>query len=69
VAAGFPRAQALKAITVDAARSSGLPELLGRIRAGGPADFVIWSGSPLDLKAKPLAVVVDGKRVGGDDSE
>ncbi len=27
----------------------------------GPADLVIWSGSPLNLEAKPLFVLVDGQ--------
>ena len=27
----------------------------------GPADLVIWSGSPLNLEAKPLYVLVDGQ--------
>lgn len=27
------------------------------------ADLVIWSGLPTDLRARPLAVIVDGKRV------
>ncbi len=30
------------------------------------ADFVVWSASPLDLGAKPLCVIVDGKVVLGD---
>lgn len=33
------------------------------IAAGNAADLVVWSTSPLDLSAKPLAVIVDGKSV------
>ena len=33
------------------------------IAAGNAADLVVWSTSPLDLSAKPLAVIVDGKLV------
>ena len=39
---------------LDASASSGLA-------IGGPADFVLWSGSPLNLGAKPLHVLVDGQ--------
>ncbi len=28
---------------------------------GGPADLVIWSGSPINLEAKPLHVLIDGQ--------
>ncbi|MCR9292759.1 MAG: amidohydrolase family protein [bacterium] len=28
-----------------------------------PADFVVWSDSPVSLQSKPLAIIVDGKRV------
>ncbi len=32
---------------------------------GAPADFVIWSDSPVNMAAIPLHVVVDGRRVAG----
>lgn len=38
----------------EASASTGLT-------VGGPADFVLWSGSPLNLGAKPLHVLVDGQ--------
>jgi hypothetical protein len=31
--------------------------------AGDSADFVVWTGDPLDLTARPAAVVIQGKRV------
>jgi hypothetical protein len=33
--------------------------------AGAPADFVVWSDSPVNMAAIPLHVVVDGRRVAG----
>jgi len=28
---------------------------------GAPADFVVWNGSPLDLRCRPSHVVIDGQ--------
>jgi imidazolonepropionase-like amidohydrolase len=37
------------------------PTISSGLAIGGPADFVLWSGSPLHLGAKPLHVLVDGQ--------
>lgn len=42
------RAAALRALTVEAARSGGTGDPAGRLVAGAPADFVAWRGDPLD---------------------
>ncbi len=58
VSAGLDRQIALNGLT------SGGAELVGMKRttlaSGAPADFVVWSASPLNLSAKPTNVVVDG---------
>jgi imidazolonepropionase-like amidohydrolase len=59
VNAGMKRTAALRSLTSDAAAMCGLRKS-GRLRAKAPADLVIWSGSPLDLRAKPIRVIVDG---------
>ena len=46
VAAGLPPAAALAAATVNGGRVLGEPEA-GRVREGGPADFVLVHGDPL----------------------
>jgi imidazolonepropionase-like amidohydrolase len=46
VAAGLPPAAALAAATVNGGRVLGEPEA-GRLREGGPADFVLVHGDPL----------------------
>lgn len=63
VQAGLPAAKAMQALTSDAAKLVGMSEGAGRFAVGEPADLVVWSGSPLNLAARPLAVIVDGKLV------
>ena len=60
VAAGADQDKMLSALCevprafLDASTSPGLS-------IGGPADFVLWSGSPLNLEAKAIHVLVDGQ--------
>lgn len=67
---GLPRQFARRALTGQAADALGLPAGAGRLVAGDPADFVIWTGDPLDPTSRPAAVVAKGQRVAigaGDD--
>jgi len=58
VAEGLPRETALQALTV------GLDESPSSwFEPGRPADFVIWDGAPMDLRHRPLGVVVEGRFV------
>jgi imidazolonepropionase-like amidohydrolase len=59
--AGMPREVAWRGLTTTAAQSAGLPEGYGRLVPGGSADLAIWDGSPLDLRSRPLRVLIDGK--------
>ncbi|HEV8058857.1 MAG TPA: amidohydrolase family protein, partial [Gemmataceae bacterium] len=59
--AGMPREAAWRGLTSSAAQAAGLPDAYGKLVAGNPADLVIWDGSPLDLRSRPLRVLVDGK--------
>ncbi|MCI0455457.1 MAG: amidohydrolase family protein, partial [Gemmataceae bacterium] len=61
--AGMPREAAWRGLTSTAAQMVGLPGSVGRLVVGGSADFVIWDGAPLDLRSRPLQVVVEGKVV------
>jgi imidazolonepropionase-like amidohydrolase len=61
VRAGAPREAAWKALTEDAARLAGVADAAGSLAVGRDADFVLWSGDPLDLTSRPVAVYVDGQ--------
>ncbi|MEN6414687.1 MAG: amidohydrolase [Veillonellales bacterium] len=58
---GLPREQALRSITVDAAKILGLDNFIGSLAPGKDADLVVWSDDPLLLSAKPELVVIDGQ--------
>jgi imidazolonepropionase-like amidohydrolase len=60
-AAGVPADKVLAGLTEAGASLVGM-ENVG-LKAGAKADFVVWSASPVNLGAKPLNVVVDGKPV------
>jgi imidazolonepropionase-like amidohydrolase len=60
--AGAPREAVWKALTEDAAELVGAGAALGTLEEGREADFVLWSGDPLDLRSRVVAVYVDGRR-------
>ncbi len=61
VGAGLPAESALLALTEGAGKLVGMGA--SGFTKDAPADFVVWSDSPLNLAAKPLNVVVDGQTV------
>lgn len=63
VAEGLDRALALKAMTLEPARTLGLDERVQPLKAAAAANFVVWSGDPLDPLAEALFVVQEGKIV------
>lgn len=63
VRAGLDPERALRALTVDAAALLGAADRLGSLEPGRDADLVVWSGNPLDLGTRPLAVIVGGEIV------
>lgn len=50
VAAGMPQEQAVEAITTGAAQAFG-GQPMGGLTVGAAADFVVWSGHPLDMSS------------------
>jgi imidazolonepropionase-like amidohydrolase len=63
LSAGAERPVVWKALTGDAATIAGVADRVGRLERGYDADFVLWSGDPLDLSSRIVAVYVDGQRV------
>lgn len=57
---GITEEQALRAITIDAARHLGVEDRVGSIAVGKDADFVIWDGHPFDLLSRPETVFIEG---------
>lgn len=61
--AGLDPVAAFGALTTGAARTAGVEKRVGRLERDLDADFVLWSGDPLDMRSHPTAVFVDGARV------
>ncbi|MDP6962749.1 MAG: amidohydrolase family protein [Planctomycetota bacterium] len=60
IAEGLDSAAALRAITLEPVIAIGQEEQMGKIAAGMPASFVIWSGDIFDPLTEVDNVVIDG---------
>lgn len=63
VRAGLPLPAARQSITTNPARLLGVADQTGEIATGRSADLVIFTGDPLDLRSRVLAVYVAGQRL------
>jgi len=63
VANGLPYAQALRAITQNAARIWSDPVPAGTLAPGAAADLVVWDGDPLEPASAPVAVFLNGSEI------
>ncbi len=61
VKAGLDELDALKAVTIVAAKMNQIDHLVGSIEVGKDADIVIWSGHPLHYLTRPEMVIVNGE--------
>ncbi len=57
---GLPEEAAIRAITLSAAEIMGVADRLGSLDPGKDADLVVWSGHPLEVRSRPVAVWCDG---------
>lgn len=57
---GLGKKQALRAITVNAAKICRVDGRLGTLEAGKDADIAIFSGSPLDIDSSAVYTVING---------
>jgi imidazolonepropionase-like amidohydrolase len=60
---GLGETGALRAITIDAAKISGVDTRLGSLKEGKDADIVIYEGNPLEIKGTALYTIVNGNIV------
>ncbi len=60
VEAGLSREQAIRALTLDAAAIHRVDRMLGSLEPGKIANLAVFQDDPLDEKAKPVMVFVDG---------
>ena len=60
---GLGEKDALRAITIDAAKICRVDDRLGSLRVGKDADIVIYKGNPLDIFSSVFATIIDGKIV------
>jgi imidazolonepropionase-like amidohydrolase len=60
VAHGLSRAEALKALTINAADIWGIGGHYGALKPGLDGDLVVWDGDPLEPASAPVAVLVRG---------
>lgn len=60
---GLPEEEALKAITINAARILGIDDLLGSIEPGKHATILITNGSPLEISTHIEQVFINGRKI------
>jgi imidazolonepropionase-like amidohydrolase len=58
---GMDDGEALKSITINAAKALNVDNRVGSLEIGKDADVVIYSGHPFDLRNKVKFVMIDGK--------
>jgi imidazolonepropionase-like amidohydrolase len=61
VKGGLPEDEALRAITINAAKICKVDDRVGSIEVGKDADFVLLDGKFYDFMKEPWLVVIDGK--------
>ncbi len=66
VRAGLDRKAALQALTRTPAQLFDQHTVVGSLRAGCGADFLVFTGDPLDLTSAHVATFIDGVRVFGE---
>jgi imidazolonepropionase-like amidohydrolase len=59
---GVSEEEALKFVTINAAKQLGIDKHVGSLEPGKDADSVVWSGHPLDSRSVVLQTWIDGKK-------
>jgi imidazolonepropionase-like amidohydrolase len=58
---GVPEEEALKMITLNAAKQLGIDKRTGSIEVGKDADLVVWSAHPFSVYAHPEITMIEGE--------
>ena len=58
---GASEESALKAITINAAKITGIADRIGSIEVGKDADIAVFSGHPFDFRSRCVLTLVNGK--------
>lgn len=61
VAYGLPHEEALKAVTLNAARMLGLGDQLGTIEPGKIANLIVTDGDPLEIRTQVRMLFINGR--------
>ncbi len=59
---GVPAVEALKFVTLNAAKQLGIDDRVGSLEPGKDGDFVVWSGPPLSNLAVCTETWIEGRR-------
>ncbi len=57
---GLPETEALRCITINAAKIAGIADRVGSLEAGKDADVAVFNGHPLDFRTRCVLTLVDG---------
>jgi imidazolonepropionase-like amidohydrolase len=63
VAYGLPYEDALRAVTIEAARVWGLEESYGSLEPGKVANLVVWDGDPLEMLSEVQHLFIRGRPI------
>ncbi|HEY8562674.1 MAG TPA: amidohydrolase [Pyrinomonadaceae bacterium] len=58
---GVPEEEALKMVTLNAARQLGIDRRTGSVETGKDADLVIWNAHPFSVYARPEITMIEGE--------
>ncbi len=58
---GLPEDEALKSITINAAKITGLDDRIGSIEPGKDADIAVFNGDPLEVKTRCVMTIINGR--------
>ncbi|VUD56304.1 Adenine deaminase [Thalassocella blandensis] len=61
VASGLDKSAAIQAMTSNPAEVFAKGKIPAELKIGETANFVVWSGDPLELTSEPLSVIINGQ--------